>query len=349
MATPLLPAPRTPDPIAAPPIRWGILAPGFIAGEFAAAARLHTRQELAAVASRDRSRAERFAAVHGVGRVHASYAGLVSDPAVDAVYVASPHSFHFDHALLAIEAGKHVLIEKAFTRTAAEARRLAAAGRAAGVTVMEAMWTRFLPRTDIVRRLLEDGALGEIEAIQADHGQPLTHVPRLGDPALAGGALLDLGVYPVSYAVFCLGAPTVITASGSLTGTGVDRQSSIVLSGFPDHPHAQAVLFTTQAAKTPTTASISGSTARVELDTEFYAPGTVRLVAPDGTSTTSPSPLIHRHQGMAYEIAHFAGLVAEGRTESPLLPVGETVAVMEILDEIRRQVGVRYPGEDTEA
>jgi predicted dehydrogenase len=340
-----LPTPRTPDPSAAPPLRWGILAPGWIAGAFATAVRLLTRQELYAVASRTRSRAEAFAADHGVAVVHDSYEALVADPAVDAVYVASPHSEHHAQAKLAIEAGKHVLVEKAFARNAGEARDLVAAAAASDVTLMEAMWARFLPRTDIVRQLLEQGELGDLEAVRADHGQPLTHVPRLMEPALAGGALLDLGVYPVSYALFVLGVPGTVRASGTLTDTGVDRQLAITLSGFPDHPGAMAHLQTTLAARTPTTADINGSTARIELDSDFYAPGTVRLVRPDGGSACSPPPVVHGHHGLAYEVAHFAQLVADGRRESPLLPLAGTVAVVEVMDEVRRQVGVVFPGE----
>jgi predicted dehydrogenase len=328
-------------------LNWGIIAPGGIARMFAAALRTSTRQRVVAVASRSRERGRAFAAEFAIPTVHTSYADLVADPQVQVVYVASPHSEHAAQAILAIEAGKHVLVEKAFARNAKEARRVVAAARTHQVALMEAMWTRFLPRTDIVRQLLADGTLGALETVTADHGQhlPADLVPRLHDPALAGGALLDLGIYPISFVAFALGLPAGVLATGSHTATGVDRQSSALLTRFADHPDAQALVSCTLAAKTPTTASISGSLGRIELDGDFYAPGRVRLVAPSGVSITSEAPELIGHQGLAYEAAHFAQLVSDGFTESPQLPPDETVAIMEVLDTIRSQVKVRFPGE----
>lgn len=340
-----LPHPRVPEPASAPSIRWGILAPGWIARQFASALRGMTSQRIAAVGSRSLERARQYAAETGVENAYGSYAQLVADPQVQAVYVASPHSEHAALALLAIEAGKHVLVEKPFTRNAAEGRQVVQAARSRGVALMEAMWTRFLPRTDIVRQLLEDGTLGELQTVIGDHGQPLLDVDRMLRPELAGGALLDLGIYPVSYTHFALGRPGSILASGELTDTGVDRQVAAVLTGFADHPHAQALVSTNLAAKTPTTFSITGSAARVELDAEFYAPGRVRLVTPDGAAIVSPPDVVASHYGLAYEAAHFASLVADGYTESPTLPLDDTIAVLETMDEIRAQLGVRYPGE----
>lgn len=344
MTSPVPPDARTPDPADAPPLNWGILAPGGIAATFVRAARKFTRQRFVAAGSRSAERARAFADEHGIPNAYGSYEELVADPEVQAVYVASPHSEHRVHALLAIEAGKHVLVEKAFTRNAAEARALVDAARAADVTLMEAMWTRFMPRADVVRQLVAEGALGELETFFADHGQALTHVKRLVDPTLAGGALLDLGIYPISYAVFVLGLPGRVQAIGDLTEQGVDRQVAIVLDRFPDHPHARAVLHTTLAASTPTSASINGTQARIELDSAFYTPGTVRLVTRTGQETWPGDGQVG-HEGMSHEAAHFAQLVADGRRESPLLPLAETVAIMELMDEIRAQVGVRYPGE----
>ena len=340
-----LPSSRVPDPADAPGLRWGILGPGWIAGAFALAVRTHTRQQLTAVGSRNLVRAEEFAARHGIAHAHGSYEELVADPQVDAIYVATPHSEHAEHALLAIEAGKHVLVEKAFTRNADEARRVVDAARRKGVGLMEAMWTRFLPRIDIVRQLLDDGALGELELVVADHGQSLGHVRRLIDPNLAGGGLLDLGVYPISFASFALGAPATVHSAGELTPAGVDRQVSAIFSGYEEHPHAQALVSCTIAAKTPTTAVIAGDRARIELDGDFYAPGPVRLVFPDGQSLTAPSAPIAGHQGLAHEAAHFAQLISDGFTESPQLGLDETVSIMETLDLIRAQRGVRFPGE----
>jgi predicted dehydrogenase len=343
----VLPESRVPDPASAPPLNWGILAPGGIAHMFASALRTATRQRVVAVGSRTQERARAFADEFGVATAHSSYEALVSDPQVQAVYVASPHSEHAAQALLAIEAGKHVLVEKSFTRNAREARRVVDAARRRGVLVMEAMWARFLPNTDIVRQLLADGVLGSLELVVADHGQRLDadFAPRLHDPKLAGGALLDLGIYPVSYAMFVLGRPTAVLAGGSLTASGVDRQVSALLTRFVDHPQAQAMVTTTLAASTPTTATISGTSGRIELDGPFYQPNRVRLVHPSGVQVTSAAPTLTGHHGLAYEAAHFAQLVADGFTESPVLPPDETVAIMEVLDEIRSQVRVRYPGE----
>lgn len=342
-----LPLSRVPDPAEAPPLRWGVLAPGGIAGAFVAALQQHTRQRVVACGSRSLARAESFAAHHGLERAYESYEQLVVDADVDVVYVASPHSRHAEQALLAIAAGKHVLVEKPFARNAAEARAVVAAARAAGVTVLEAMWTRFLPHSDVVRQVLADGALGELETVIADHGQylPPEVAARLHAPDLAGGALLDLGIYPVSFVASVLGTPARVVARGTLTDTGVDRQVSAVLDGFAGAGSAHAVITTTLAARTPTTASITGVTARIEVAAPFYHPQVVRLVTRSGESVESETPAIRGSAGLCHQAAHLATLVAEGRRESPLLPLDETVAIMAVLDEIRRQVGVRYPGE----
>ena len=323
-----LPVSRVPDPVEAPPLKWGILAPGWIAGLFARWVRAYTRQQLVAVGSRSAERAAAFAAEHGVPVSYGSYEQLLADPNVEAVYIASPHSEHHQQALMAIAAGKHVLVEKAFARNAAEARQMVDAARSQGVALMEAMWTRFLPRTDIVRQLLADGVIGEIETVIGDHGQSLEHVERMMRPELAGGTLLDLGIYPVSYSFFALGRPGAVRVSGELTPSGVDRQLSLTFGNYENHPHAQALLSTTLAARTPTTMAICGDRGRIELDGDFYTPGRVRLVSPDGEVITSAADAMVGHQGLVYEAAHFAQLIADGFTESPQLPLDESVAIM---------------------
>ncbi|HQY98511.1 MAG TPA: Gfo/Idh/MocA family oxidoreductase [Propionicimonas sp.] len=341
-----LPASRVPEPAEAPPLNWGVIGTGWIARQFIGAVRASTRQQIVAIGSRDQQKAQAFADERGLETAHGSYEALAGDPNVQVVYVATPHSEHAAHALLAIEAGKHVLVEKPFTRNADEARAVVNAARERGVALMEAMWTRFLPRYDIVRQLLADGVLGDLETVIADHGQPIpAEVKRMFDPELAGGALLDLGIYPVSFAAFVLGIPDAVLAVGELTDAGVDRQVAAFLGRFPDHPHAQALVSSTFSAKTPTTASISGSRARIELDAEFYAPGRVRLLGPTGAGITSEAPELAGHHGLAYQAAHFAQLIADGFTESPRMPLDDSVAIIGLLDEIRSQVGVRYPGE----
>ncbi len=338
-----LPAPRTPDPADAPPLRWGVLGTGGIATAFTESL-APTRQRVTAVGSRDGARSGQFAARHGVAAAHPTYEALVADPDVDVVYVASPHSEHRDHALLAVAAGKHVLVEKAFTRNAAEADEVLSAAAETGVFVMEAMWSRFLPHYDVVRQAATTGLLGEVRTVLADHGQRLhpDGPRRMSDPALAGGALLDLGVYPVSFASMVLGE-LAVTATGTLTDLGVDAQVDIV-GVTPGGAHA--VLSATMEARTPTTAAVCGTLARVEVDGDFYMPNEVRLVGTDGTlhDTFAVDPA-ERHRGLRNEAAEVARCVAAGRSESELLPWEETRRVMRLMDEVRRQVGVVYPGE----
>jgi predicted dehydrogenase len=344
VATTTLPAPRTPDPRTAPSLRWGILAPGGIARAFAAALRARTGQHLQAVGSRSLPRAEDFAHEFGVSTAYGSYAEVVSDPEVDIVYVASPHSEHRAQALLAIEAGKPVLVEKAFARNATEAASVVAAARARGVFAMEAMWTRFLPQVDVVRQCLDQGLLGEVLTVMADHGQRLYPggPQRLSDPALAGGALLDLGIYPVSFAHLVLGDFESVTATGQLTELGVDAQDAITVTTAAG---GMGVLGTTMLVKTPTTASLCGTRGRLEIDGDFYGShAVVRLVASDGSELDRFEPRDPTH-GLHFQAAEVARRIDAGELESPLMPLDETVAIMTALDQVRAQVGVRFPGE----
>jgi len=332
---------RTEDPRTAPPIRWGILGAGYIAGTFADAVNAHTRAQLVAVGSRNRDRAERFATAHGIPTTHIGYRDLVEDPQVDAVYIATPHSEHRAHALLAIKAGKHLLVEKAFMRNVGEAEEVFAAAKAAGVFVMEAMWTRFLPHVDALHQVIDAGEIGEIINLSADHGQHFAFNPksRLFDPALAGGALLDLGVYPVSFAHDFLGVPDAVHATGVLTETGVDGQASIVLSYGA---HAQATLSTTLWARTPTTAAISGTEGFITVKGNFYTPTSFHVQRTDGRSWDFDQP---GTKGLQFEAAEVARRIAAGDVESPRLTWANTLEVLRTLDSVRAQVGVVYPGE----
>jgi predicted dehydrogenase len=338
-----LPSPRILEPLDAPAIRWGVLAPGGIARDWTNALHATTRARVVAVGSRSLERAQAFAAEFEVERAYGSYEALVADSAVDAIYIASPHSEHHDHALLALDAGKPVLVEKAFTRNAAEAAAVIEAARARNLLAVEAMWTRFLPHIDVVRSCLEDGLIGEIKTVHADHGQLLfpDGPQRLADPALAGGALLDLAIYPLSFAHLALDGFTTIEATGTLTETGVDASETVAVIGPQG---AIGTLASTMLAKTPCTASISGTSGRLELDGWFYQPNTVRLIDPDDREIDryeTPS----REHGLAYEAAEFARLLTAGKTESDLLPLDETLRIMQVLDEIRAQLGFAFPGE----
>jgi len=344
-----LPAPRHPDPAEAPGLRWGILAPGWIASNFARAVHSHSSQRVVAVGSRSRARAEEFASRFEIPRAFEGYESVLDDPEVEVVYVASPHSEHREQALAAIAAGKHVLVEKAFSRSAAEAREVVEAGSAAGVLVMEAMWSRYLPHMDVLRQLLEDGALGAVHRVEADFGSRAEVGPehRLLDPALAGGVLLDIGIYPLAFASFVArhsGAGRLpvegLQVAGALAPTGVDAQVSIQLALGSLH----ASLFTTMLAETPRRALVAGSRARVDLGQSFYQPGPVTLTR-GGESASWDENLVQGLDGLAFQAAALARFVAEGRTESPLQPLEETVAVLEVADAVRAELGVRYPGE----
>jgi predicted dehydrogenase len=339
---PALAAPTTPEPLHAPPLRWGVLGPGGIANAFALAVREGTRSQVVAVGSRDADRASIFARRHGVARSYGSYDALVGDDGVDAVYVATPHSEHREHALLALAAGKPVLVEKAFARNLAEADEVLAAARAAGLFAGEAMWSRYLPQYDVLRRTIAEGTLGDVVLVQADHGQRLwpDGPQRLSDPALAGGSLLDLGVYPIAFTDHLLGALDDVAARGTLSQEGVD----VTVGVTARRGDTVARMTSTMAAATPCTAFVAGTAARIDLAGRFYQPTTLTLVGPDGTVLDTWEPE-HRSHGFRYQVAEVARALEAGRTEPWSVPWAATRRVMTVMDEARRQVGVVYPGE----
>ncbi len=324
-----------------PTLRWGVLAPGRIAADFVATLHSNSDQRMHAVASRSLERATAFGARFGIDRVYDSYEQLVADTGIDVVYVAAPHSEHRALALLAIAAGKHVLVEKPIGLTAVEAREIADAARAAGVFAMEAMWARFLPQTTVIAALLTEGMLGEIGLVAADYGSIFDFDPtgRAFDRALGGGALLDLGVYPIWFAHFVLGRPSRVVANGSITSTGVDGQAAILFSA---ESGAQAQLSTSMIVSTPVRATVSGSLASLDIDAPFVAPGGFTLYR-DGTDeplrwddTTS----LRWRDGLVWQATAVAQHVADGLTESPLHPLDTSIAVLETVDEARRQLGL---------
>ena len=320
-------------------IRWGIIGAGGIAANFCDDVQLLPDHEVVAVGARTAGTSDAFASRFGIAATHASYADLVADPLVDVVYVATPHPMHHDAAMLAIEAGKAVLVEKPFTMDAAQARSLVAAARANGTFLMEAMWTRFLPHIDAVREVLDSGRLGDLVLVTAEHGQWFAEDPefRLFAPDLGGGALLDLGIYPVSFASMVLGTPTRITAVSDAAFTGVDAQTSVILR---DDAGRHAVLTTTLAAATPNGAAISGTDARLEIAPTFYRPTWFRIVDRDGAVETVEVP--HTGNGLRHQAAEVGRCLRAGLTESPILTLDETISIMETMDEIRRQIGLDY-------
>jgi predicted dehydrogenase len=317
------------------PLRWGVVGTGGIARTFAADLAFTDSGRIVAVGSRHQGSADRFADQFDIPHRHASYESLVTDPDVDVVYVATPHPMHHANALLALEAGRPVLVEKAFTMNAAEARDLVDVARSKGLFLMEAMWTRFLPHMAEIRRLLAAGSLGDIVTVSADHGQWFPKDPdfRLFDPALGGGALLDLGVYPVSFASMVLGQPDRIATMIDPTFTGVDGQTSM-LFGYTNG--AQAVLTCTSGAKSPTRAAIVGSEARIEIDGDFYTPTSFTLVPRQGTPTHFAQP--HRGRGLWHEADEVSRCLREGLLESPLMPLDESVAIMGTMDAVLAQL-----------
>jgi predicted dehydrogenase len=323
------------------PIRWGLMATGGIAHTFATDLRDHVPDaELVAVGSRAQATADAFADEFDIPHRHGTYAALAADPDVDAIYVSPPHPFHRDAAMLAIEAGKAVLLEKPFTMDLASSTELVDAARSAGVLLVEAMWTRFLPTMARVREILAAGTLGEITYLTAEHGQWFPSDPnhRLFAPSLGGGALLDLGIYPVSFAHMVLGEPSRITAVSDPAFTGVDATTSVILQ-YPSGAHA--VLTTSLAAASNNPAAIYGTEARLELDGWFYTPTSFGVVARDGTVLESYDPP-DGGRGMEYEAIEVGRCLREGLTESPLMPLAETLAVMGTMDEIRHQIGLDY-------
>jgi len=325
-------------------LRWGVLAPGSIAGAWVGTVHANTDQRVVAVASRSLDRAHAFAATHGIEHAYGDYEQLVADPDVDVVYIAAPHSEHRTLALLAIGAGKHVLVEKPIGLNAGEAREIAAAARAAGVFAMEAMWSRFLPQTTVIAQLLDQRAFGEVLTVTGDFGARFDFDPdgRAFNPALGGGALLDVGVYPAWLAHFVLGAPANVTATGSLAVTGVDAQAAVILDY---ESSAQAVITTSMLVDTPLTATINGTLARLEFDGPFMGPASFRfIVGAEGGAGAEVAQFAEPDgfvwsQGLCYQATAVAQHIADGLTESPLHSLDDTIAVLEVLDDARRQLG----------
>ncbi|NLP82377.1 Gfo/Idh/MocA family oxidoreductase [Microbacterium sp. CFH 90308] len=324
-------------------LRWGILGPGGIARAFAGDLRT-AGLDLAAVGSRRLESAADFAGRFDIARAHGSYEDLVADPDVDIVYIATPHPMHAANALLALEAGKHVLIEKPFTINAAEAAAVRDAAAERGLLAMEAMWTRYLPHMVRIREIVASGVLGELRALTADHTQRITSDPlhRINALELGGGALLDLGIYPISFAWDILGAPLSVAASARLGETGADTEVATIMA------HESGALSTTISASRaagPNTAAIIGTDARLEIARVWYTATSFRVVSHDGTILEDYVSEIEG-RGMQFQALAAERYIADGSNDSDILPIDETVAIMSTLDEIRELVGVRYPGEE---
>jgi len=315
-------------------LRWGLIGAGHISGVFAEDMSMTNSGRVVAIGSRSQDAADGFGEKYDVPRCYGSYEALVADPDVEVVYVATPHPWHHQNAMLALDAGKGVLVEKPFTMNADEARELVQTARAKGLFLMEAMCTRFLPHIVEVSRLVNVGALGEIVTVIADLGYRFPKDPksRFFAPELGGGVLLDCGVYPVSLASMVLGRPEQVRGLVTRAFTGVDGQTSILL-GFSSGAHA--VLTCNSSAHTPTRASIVGTEARIEIDRPFYAPSSLTIIGQDGSANRFEPH--YDGTGLHFEADEVERCVRAGLSESPVMPLDETLWIMEIMDAVLAQ------------
>jgi predicted dehydrogenase len=338
-----LPQSRVPDPRDAPPLRWGILGTGWIAERLVAAAQKLTVQPVAAVGSRSQESADQFAQRFGIPAAHGSYDALVADPDVDVVYVATPHNAHLEHAELAMKAGKHVLVEKPLTVNAGQARQLATLASERGLFCSEALWSLFLPKFDVIRQLLDAELLGPVRTVISDYGEHFTPDHRIFRADLAGGPMLDLGTYPFSLAHWVLGVPNRVSAIGDRAPTGVNGQAAAAL-GFADG--AEASLHISLFSNTPVSATIAGEAGTLTIPSNFTRPGPFWVVSADLGARLDYSEPETAYDGLAFEVAEVARRIAAGELGSPVRPLTDSIATLEIMDEVRRQIGATFSGED---
>ncbi|MFT3860268.1 Gfo/Idh/MocA family protein [Micropruina sp.] len=313
------------------PIRWGIAGPGRMAAAIVPEFHTAPNAELVAVGSRSAERAESFATEHGIARWHASYESLVADPAIDAVYIATPHPQHTDIALAAIAAGKAILVEKAFTATVADTERIVAAARAAGVFAMEAMWTRFNPAIAHLRDVIAKGEIGELRGCQGDLTafREFDATDRLFDPAKGGGAVLDLGVYVISFAQHFLGTPQTVRAVGGRYPSGVEGEFSVLL-GY--HDGRSATLAGAFTAYGPGRMMLTGTKGWVDVHPRFHRAASVTIWRGKTPET------LEFDSDYRYEIEHVGQCLAAGLTESPVMPLDDSIAVQQIMAEVLGQL-----------
>ncbi|WP_369168890.1 Gfo/Idh/MocA family protein [Streptomyces sp. R28] len=326
-------------------VRWGILATGGIAAAFTADLVDLPDAEVVAVASRSQASADAFAERFGIPRAYGDWDALAQDGDIDVVYVATPHSAHRAATGLCLEAGHNVLCEKAFTLNAREAEELVALAKARGSFLMEAMWMYCNPLIRRLKTMVDDGAVGEVRHVQADFGLagPFPPAHRLRDPAQGGGALLDLGVYPVSFAQLLLGEPSDVTARATLSAEGVDLQTGALLSWDSG---ALGSLHCSIVGGTATSASVTGSGGRIDVPSGFFFPDRFVLHR-DGRDPQefTADPADGPRSSLRHEAAEVMRALRAGETQSPLVPLDGTLAVMRTLDAVRDRIGVRYPGE----
>lgn len=322
-------------------MKVGILGAGHIAHKMANTLR-NTPYGRYAVAARDLSRAQAFADQWGFSRAYGSYEELVSDPAVDLIYIATPHSHHFAHGMLALGHGKAVLMEKAFTCNAREAETLIRTAREKGIFIAEAIWTRYMPFSATIRETLDSGIIGTPRFLSANLSYPIEHKERLVRPELGGGALLDIGVYAINFARMCFGTDiTRIDSSCQLWPTGMDMQETITLH-YTDG--RMASLWSSAVSASERSGIIAGTKGYMVVE-NINNPLRATIWSEDHQfiQTLEAPPQI---TGFEYEVEACAEALRNGWVESPYMPHNETIAVMKLMDTLRAQWGVRFPNDD---
>lgn len=336
-----MPTPMLPDPSSVPALRWGIFGTGWISEEFATSVMKYTPQQVVTIASRTLGKAELFARTHGIPEWDESYESLVARDDIDVVYIATRPGDHLEHALIAINAGKHVLIEKPIALSSGDAEAIFAAAKQAGVFAMEAMWNRYLPQASISRQIVDQGLIGTPQLMLVDFCQDQTQDPRKWDPN-HGTIMFDMGIYPISFALEFLGTPDEISSVGRLHPSGTEAEATVVL-GFPSG--ARAIFTLSGLTHAPHHATIAGTEGIIEYDTPFVVPSGVSLI-PTGFNQSGISwqdtSAPQGHQGLCYEATAFAQYVEQGLIESPIHPHAQSVQAISIAQEIVRQLGVSY-------
>jgi predicted dehydrogenase len=323
-------------------LRWGILGTGNIASQFARGLQALPTAKLVAVGSRSQTTADAFGDTFDIPHRHAGYAELAADPEVDAVYIGTPHHLHLDNTLLCLNEGKAVLCEKPFAINAAQAREAINLARRRGLFLMEAMWTRFMPLMVEVRRILADGEIGEVNMVNADFGFRTDANPqsRIFDPKMGGGALLDVGIYPVTLASMVLGRAERIVSLAHLGETDVDEQAAMVL-GYSGGRHA--VLHTSIRTRTPNEALLMGTEGWIRIHPLWWYPETMTIDRPGQPAETRKFP--YEGNGYNYEADEVRRCLQAGKLESDVMGLDETLSIMETLDALRAQWGLKYPME----
>lgn len=327
-------------------IRWGILGTGKIAKAFATALQDTPGAKLAAIASRSVDSATKFGAEFGAERFHGSYQALADDPEVDVIYIGTPHPMHHENAMMCLNGGKAVLVEKSFTMNRRQAEDIIALAREKKLFVMEAMWTRFMPAVVEAKRIVDSGEIGKPAHVTADFGFTSDAGPehRLFNPELGGGALLDLGIYPLSMSSFFLGAVTGVKAQAEMAPTGVDMQTAFTLTHEGGGVSACACSL---RSRTPTELTVSGTKGFVRLSDRFHNTETITVTLVDGASRSERTMTIARSgNGYTHEAQEVGRCIREGLIESPVMPHAETLNIMGTLDEIRSQIGLRYSADE---